>query len=91
MLSVELFQRLEKLHKSKWSQFLVSDTKIIWNAEVGQTFGSEQVGGSYARIHQICMCTKQLSFSKSLVPLLDENDICINQMINIEHFFTDRS
>ena len=31
-------------------------------------------------MHQICVCTKQLSFSKNLFPLLDENDIYINQM-----------
>ena len=33
----------------------------------------------------------QLFFSKNLVPLLDENDIYVNQMFNIENFFTDRS
>ena len=32
------------------------------------------------------MCTKQLSFSKNLVLLLDENDIYVNQMFNIENF-----
>ena len=37
-------------------------------------------------MNQICMCTKQLSFSKTLVPLLDENDIYINKMFNIENF-----
>ena len=31
-------------------------------------------------MHQICMCTNELSFSKNLVLLLDENDIYINQM-----------
>ena len=87
LLSVELFQRLEKLRKSKWSQFLISDTKINWNTEVRQTSASEQV----ARMHQICLCTKQLSFSKKLVPLLNENDIYINQIFNIENVFTDIS
>ena len=60
---------------------------MIWNAEVGQTFASEQV----ATIHQICKCTKQLSFWKNLVPMLDENDIYINQIFNIENVFTTRT
>ena len=47
---------------------------------MGQTFVSEQV----ATMDQICMCTKQLSFSKKLVPLLYENDIYINQMFNLK-------
>ena len=43
---------------------------------MGEILDSEKV----VTMHQICVCTKQLSFSKNLVPLLDENDIYINQM-----------
>ena len=85
--SGELFQRLEKSHENKWSHFLTFHTKINWNANVGLTFASEQV----TRMHQVCICTKQLSFSKNLVPLLDESDIYVNQMFNIDNFFTYRS
>ena len=67
--------------------FLASDPQINWYAEEGQTFDSDQV----ARTHQICMCTKQLPFSKNLVSLLNENGIYINQLFNFENFFTDRS
>ena len=66
---------------------MASDTKTNWNAEVGQTFTSDQV----ARMHKICIYTKQLFFSRNLVSLLDENDKYINQIFNIENFFTDRS
>ena len=65
---------------------MASDTKINWNAKLGQTFTSDQV----ARMHQICLCTKQLPFSRNLVSLLDQSDIYINQMFNIENFFTSK-
>ena len=55
---------------------MISDTNSNWNEEVGEILDSEKV----ATMHQICVCTKQLSFSKNLFPLLDENDIYINQM-----------
>ena len=37
-------------------------------------------------MHQICMCTKQLSFSKNLTLLLDENDIYVNQILILKTF-----
>ena len=56
---------------------MISDTKTNWSAGVGETLDSEQV----ATMQQICMCAKELPFSKILVPLLDENYIYVNQMI----------
>ena len=38
------------------------------------------------KMHQICLCTKKLSFSKHLVLLFDENDIYINEIIGIKTF-----
>ena len=61
---------------------MIPDTKSNWNAEVGETLDSDQVD----TMHRICMCTKQLSFLKNLVPLLDENDIYINQMCILKTF-----